>query len=131
MLKAVVLLCCLVLASAHDRPIIGILTVGPTSETCPTFGNATVNDGGGCFTSKNCLDSNWACLRFVACFDCCVSVYYPKWVESAGGRVVPIRYNAPKAELDALFARQAFVLHSFVHLRCFAVSTAFCSRAAV
>jgi len=62
----------------NDQPIIGILTVGPTSDDCPTY--LTMSGIGGCFTS-----------------------FYVKWIEMAGGRVVPIPYNAPESELDFLF----------------------------
>ncbi|KAF1772073.1 Class I glutamine amidotransferase-like [Phytophthora cactorum] len=35
-----------------------------------------------------------------------IAASYVKWVESAGGRVVPIPYNAPKAYLSSYYADQ-------------------------
>jgi hypothetical protein len=59
-------------AAPNDKPIIGVLTVGPTGSDCGTFmkhhnsiNNSTIIDnvnGNGCFT-----------------------VYYVKWIEAAGG----------------------------------------------
>eukprot|EP00746_Dinoflagellata_sp_MGD_P045877 gnl/MRDRNA2_/MRDRNA2_21277_c0_seq1.p1 gnl/MRDRNA2_/MRDRNA2_21277_c0~~gnl/MRDRNA2_/MRDRNA2_21277_c0_seq1.p1 ORF type:complete len:346 (+),score=29.89 gnl/MRDRNA2_/MRDRNA2_21277_c0_seq1:112-1149(+) len=65
-----------------DRPIIGVLTVPLSSSECATYRDMT-----------NYSDAG------ASCFD---SVYV-KWIESAGGRVVPLMYNAAPAELDVIF----------------------------
>lgn len=68
-----------------DRPIIGVLTTPTLSgEGCVTFSavarNHQSHGGGSCFHSL-----------------------YVKWIESAGGRVVPLLYDSSPAALDELF----------------------------
>jgi gamma-glutamyl hydrolase len=76
----------------NQTPVIGILGV-PTSEGCVTQVELTKllpklerdgisAEGSSCFTS-----------------------YYVKWIEGAGGRVVPIRYDYTKEELALLVAQ--------------------------
>jgi gamma-glutamyl hydrolase len=62
---------------AHDRPIIGIFTAPSLSEA-----RATSDDN----PAHNYLAAS-----------------YVKWIEQAGGRVVPIPYKASTRELDYLF----------------------------
>lgn len=61
-------------------PVIGILTTSESGD-CPTFEQrSNTSQGHGCFTA-----------------------FYVKWVEMAGGRVVPIYYDSTQSELDSAF----------------------------
>ena len=74
-------------ASHTDRPVIGILSVPVVAGGCTTaFGDDTVQDPSTKVASTSCFDD-----------------VYVKWVESAGARVVPVRYDSTPAELDHLF----------------------------
>ena len=74
-------------ATATDAPVIGILTVPTISGDCITVTAAERHEG----------QQEGAALG--SCFDS----LYPQWIEAAGGRVVPIRYDAPAPELERLF----------------------------
>jgi len=82
----------LIVFADTQAPIIGILGV-PTSEGCVTQVELTrllpllerdgrPADGSSCFTS-----------------------YYVKWIEGAGGRVVPIPYDSTEEELSSLYSQ--------------------------
>jgi len=80
-----------------DSPVIGILG-DPSAQGCDVLflphhrmqlkhllekqGKTELLDGGSCFAA-----------------------YYVNWIEAGGGRVVPIRFNSSKEELDYLFSR--------------------------
>lgn len=69
-------------SSAALAPIIGVLTVPVEySENCDTLATAT------------------ATLSPLSCFN----AVYVKWIESAGGRVAPLPYNADVDTLESLF----------------------------
>jgi len=81
-LPFVLSLCCAWVCWATDRPIVGVLSV-PTDKGCiSAIGGRHLSEVGGssCFTSL-----------------------YTKYIESAGGRVVPIFYDASDAELTRVF----------------------------
>eukprot|EP01130_Rhizamoeba_saxonica_P007205 TRINITY_DN2908_c0_g1_i1.p1 TRINITY_DN2908_c0_g1~~TRINITY_DN2908_c0_g1_i1.p1 ORF type:complete len:325 (-),score=46.80 TRINITY_DN2908_c0_g1_i1:24-998(-) len=89
-LLLIVLICTIKSTEAIDNPIIGILGV-PTSEGCITYIDfATV-----------ARQLNGHVLEATSCF----TSYYVKWIESGGGRVVPIRYDAPEEELRDIFSK--------------------------
>ena len=79
-------------ATATDAPVIGILTVPTISGDCITVTAAERRapvpgqQEGEEAAPGSCFDS-----------------LYPQWIEAAGGRVVPIRYDAPAPELERLF----------------------------
>ena len=68
------------IAATTERPIIGVLTV-PLAA-------------GGCVTAE----ADAAGEEATSCFHS----LYVKWLESAGARVVPVRYDLPDAELERL-----------------------------
>lgn len=65
-------------ADDNDSPIIGVLTV-PLAV-------------GGCVTAEAVIEDSAASTS-------CFHSVYVKWLESAGARVVPLRYDLPDAEL--------------------------------
>ena len=67
-------------ATSTSRPIIGVLTV-PVENGCVTAASGVSSSG-----------------DVTSCFHS----LYVKWIEAAGARVVPLRYDAPLSELDAL-----------------------------
>ena len=74
-------------AAATEAPVIGILTVPDLSGDCITVTNQLHSSGVRREAVGSCFDS-----------------LYPEWIGAAGGRVVPIRYDAPAAELERLKA---------------------------
>jgi gamma-glutamyl hydrolase len=80
MISLALVLIFLALVNAGPKPIIGILTLGPTNSECVSYkGKQAASGEGGCF-----------------------SAFYVKWIEQGGGRVVPIRYTSRSEDLDNL-----------------------------
>eukprot|EP01045_Picozoa_sp_COSAG04_P017041 COSAG04_NODE_1478_length_6574_cov_5.073359_1_plen_109_part_00 len=79
-------------AAATDAPVIGILTVPTISGDCITMTAAERRA-----PLQGQQEGEAAALG--SCFDS----LYPQWIEAAGGRVVPIRYDAPATELERIF----------------------------
>ena len=77
-------------AATTSAPVIGILAV-------PTI------DGGGCITARDRAIADAPRPSTASPSGSCFDSLYPQWVAAAGGRVVPIRYDAPPAELARLF----------------------------
>jgi gamma-glutamyl hydrolase len=70
--------------AATEAPVIGILTVPDLSGDCITIAEQLRASSG---------------REVGSCFDS----LYSEWIGAAGGQVVPIRYDAPPAELERLF----------------------------
>ncbi|GAB5368313.1 hypothetical protein AAMO2058_001308800 [Amorphochlora amoebiformis] len=71
------------LTGCTDRPVIGVLTVPIRGSRCSTYAGRpgyVTGNGGSCFDSV-----------------------YVKWIESAGGRVIPIPYDLPSHEVERVF----------------------------
>uniref|UniRef100_A0A7S4Q0G6 folate gamma-glutamyl hydrolase n=1 Tax=Alexandrium monilatum TaxID=311494 RepID=A0A7S4Q0G6_9DINO len=71
--------------SGTDSPIIGVLTIPVGGSGCETLSGSAQSAGA--------IGSAGSCFQSI----------YVKWIESAGGRVVPLLYDLPGADLDALF----------------------------
>eukprot|EP01047_Picozoa_sp_COSAG01_P061050 COSAG01_NODE_7570_length_3144_cov_2.131691_4_plen_335_part_00 len=84
---------------AIDAPVIGILTVPTINGGCITVTGATVNDKMAGLPPDHHQLRHQEQQQLGSCFDS----LYPDWIAAAGGRVVPIRYDAPAAELERLF----------------------------
>ena len=81
-MRAALLLGLLSAIGATDRPVIAVLTVPIEGGDCVTLArDATASGATSCFHSL-----------------------YVKWIEAAGARVAPLRYDAPADEFDALLA---------------------------
>jgi len=76
-----VMILCYSTSANTPNPIIGVLVDGPSSPDCPSiYRPSDIQEDRGCFDSV-----------------------YVKWIEMAGGRVVPIPYNADNDQLDYFF----------------------------
>ena len=83
-------LCVRTCAASTDSPVIGILTV-------PADASA------GCITVSSQQQQQQQPAADGDVIGSCFDSLYPEWIGAAGGRVVPIRYDAPPSELARLF----------------------------
>ena len=84
MLRLATALLSVTLAHATQRPIIAILAL-PIEDECVTYQGLETPSGA---APTSCFHS-----------------LYVKWLEAAGARVAPLRYDAPAAEFDALLGQ--------------------------
>jgi len=71
--------------AATDRPVVGIVSLPP--------------DGARCITTESIGETPGVKGRATSCFH----ALYVKWLEQAGLRVAPVRFDAPRRELERLF----------------------------
>lgn len=73
-------------------PVIGVLGL-PIDQSCDSLANAHINRR---LAKKNTTS--------------CFASFYPKWIEAAGGRVIPLRFDLTKNQIDEVFSKLNGVL---------------------
>lgn len=90
--------CCASSVDSHSQPIIAVLTV-PVAETtpCVTLLNKFFNGDRAVYDY-----SDQERTEFKDAPSSCFTSYYAQWIESAGGRVVPLRYDTEPQKIKEL-----------------------------